>query len=86
MTGLTADGRFFAKEARKYAEDWISFYGEQIPTKVLVERVASVVHEYTIHAGYRPFGVAALIGGCDKDTYSLYCVEPTGAAVVFFCF
>ena len=83
ISGLTADGRFFAHEAQKQAEEWASFYGEAIPVRVLVNRVASVVHQYTIHHHLRPFGIAGLVGGFDKKGYSLYCIEPTGTAIVF---
>ena len=40
-------------------------YEEQIPTAQLVQRVATVMQEYTQSGGVRPFGVSLLIAGWD---------------------
>ena len=54
-------------------------YEEQIPTAQLVQRVATVMQEYTQSGGVRPFGVSLLIAGWD-DTGTI-----TDAAVLCHC-
>ena len=54
-------------------------YEEQIPTAQLVQRVATVMQEYTQSGGVRPFGVSLLIAGWD-DTgtfHQLFSVTQT---------
>lgn len=46
-SGLGPDYRVLVKKARKLAQQYILMYGEEIPTEQLVQRVASVMQEYT---------------------------------------
>ena len=46
-------------------QDYQLMYEEQIPTAQLVQRVATVMQEYTQSGGVRPFGVSLLIAGWD---------------------
>eukprot|EP00057_Strongylocentrotus_purpuratus_P031347 XP_784338.2 PREDICTED: proteasome subunit alpha type-2 [Strongylocentrotus purpuratus] len=69
------------RQARKLAQNYFLQYQEQIPTSQLVQRVASVMQEYTQKGGVRPFGVSLLVAGWDEDEarpYLFQC-DPSGA-------
>uniref|UniRef100_A0AAZ3PDA7 Proteasome subunit alpha type n=2 Tax=Oncorhynchus TaxID=8016 RepID=A0AAZ3PDA7_ONCTS len=65
--------------ARKLAQQYFLVYQEPIPTAQLVQRVASVMQEYTQSGGVRPFGVSLLIAGWDDDHPYLFQSDPSGA-------
>ncbi|MBZ3879949.1 Proteasome subunit alpha type-2 [Sciurus carolinensis] len=52
---------------------------EPIPTAQLVQRVASVMQEYTQSGGVRPFGVSLLICGWNEGRPYLFQSNPSGA-------
>uniref|UniRef100_A0A8C7T1K5 Proteasome subunit alpha type n=1 Tax=Oncorhynchus mykiss TaxID=8022 RepID=A0A8C7T1K5_ONCMY len=67
------------RRARKLAQQYFLVYQEPIPTAQLVQRVASVMQEYTQSGGVRPFGVSLLIAGWDEDRPYLFQSDPSGA-------
>merc|ERR1712168_761147 len=73
------DYRLMVRMARKQAQQYYLTYQEQIPTAQLVQRVASVMQEYTQSGGVRPFGVSLLIAGWDEDRPFLFQSDPSGA-------
>ncbi|XP_077970708.1 proteasome subunit alpha type-2-like [Styela clava] len=80
-SGMGPDYRVLVKKARKLAEAYNVTYQDSIPTAQLVQRVASVMQEYTQSGGVRPFGVSLLVCGWDKDQdrpYLFQC-DPSGA-------
>lgn len=46
-SGMGPDYRLLVKRARKMAQEYYLVYGQQIPTAQLVQRVATVMQEYT---------------------------------------
>eukprot|EP00298_Acanthocystis_sp_HF-20_P028539 c7297_g1_i2.p1 GENE.c7297_g1_i2~~c7297_g1_i2.p1 ORF type:complete len:266 (+),score=109.47 c7297_g1_i2:32-799(+) len=77
--GLVADGRQLINRARSEAEGYRSFYGKNVPTRLLAERVASYMHLFTLYGHVRPFGASLLIGSYNKnDGAELYLTEPSG--------
>lgn len=83
IAGLVADGRQIVNRARAESANYKSFYGLQIPTKVLCDRVANFAHLFTLYWWTRPFGTSALLGGYDRDGPQLYSIEPSGVAFRF---
>uniref|UniRef100_A0A672SWV6 Proteasome subunit alpha type-2-like n=1 Tax=Sinocyclocheilus grahami TaxID=75366 RepID=A0A672SWV6_SINGR len=85
-SGMGPDYRVLVRRARKLAQQYYLVYQEPIPTGQLVQRVASVMQEYT-QSGYvdngitcvRPFGVSLLIAGWDEDRPYLFQSDPSGA-------
>ncbi|GAB5568410.1 proteasome subunit alpha type-2 [Prionailurus iriomotensis] len=65
--------------ARKLAQQYYLVYQEPIPTAQLVQRVASVMQEYTQSGGVRPFGVSLLICGWNEGRPYLFQSDPSGA-------
>lgn len=45
----------------------------------MASRLAAYVHAYTLYGSVRPFGVATIVGGVDKDGPQLFMIEPSGA-------
>ncbi|KAK2096596.1 Proteasome subunit alpha type-2 [Saguinus oedipus] len=70
------DYRVLVHRARKLAQQYYLVYQEPIPTAQLVQRVASVMQEYTQSGGVRPFGVSLLICGWNEGRpYLFQCNE-----------
>ncbi|PIK47672.1 putative proteasome subunit alpha type-2-like [Apostichopus japonicus] len=80
-SGMGPDYRLLVRRARKIAQVYFLTYQEQIPTAQLVQRLASVMQEYTQTGGVRPFGVSLLVAGWDEDDQKpfLFQCDPSGA-------
>jgi len=78
-SGMGPDYRLLVKRARKIAQQYFLTYEEPIPTTQLVQKVASIMQEYTQSGGVRPFGVSLLIAGWDEDRPFLFQCDPSGA-------
>ncbi len=84
-SGMGPDYRLLVRRARKMAQDYQLTYESPIPTAQLVQRVATVMQEYTQSGGVRPFGVSLLICGWDEGDHGqpgkpfLFQCDPSGA-------
>ncbi|ESO94136.1 hypothetical protein LOTGIDRAFT_189380 [Lottia gigantea] len=80
-SGMGPDYRVLLTRARKLAQSYYLTYQEQIPTAQLVQRVATVMQEFTQSGGVRPFGVSLLMAGWDdfEEKPYLYQCDPSGA-------
>ncbi|XP_044772608.1 proteasome subunit alpha type-2-like [Neomonachus schauinslandi] len=78
-SGMGPDYRVLMHRARKLAEQYYLIYQEPIPTAQLVQKVASVMQEYTQSGGVRPFGVSLLICGWNEGRPDLFQSDPSGA-------
>ena len=78
-SGMGPDFRLLVKQARKIAQNYYLTYKEPIPVVQLVQRVATLMQEYTQTGGVRPFGVSLLICGWDNDRPYLFQCDPSGA-------
>ncbi|XP_055548067.1 proteasome subunit alpha type-2 [Wyeomyia smithii] len=78
-SGMGPDYRLLVKQARKIAQNYYLTYREPIPTSQLVQKIATVMQEYTQSGGVRPFGVSLLICGWDGDRPYLFQCDPSGA-------
>jgi 20S proteasome subunit alpha 2 len=78
-SGMGPDFRLLVSEARRIAVNYKLQYQEPIPTAQLVQRVASVMQEYTQKGGVRPFGVSLLVCGWNEDRPYLFQCDPSGA-------
>ncbi|MEM2905534.1 MAG: archaeal proteasome endopeptidase complex subunit alpha [Candidatus Bathyarchaeia archaeon] len=78
IVGLGADARVLIDQARLFAQSNRLTYDEPIDTEVLARRIADIKQIYTQHSGVRPFGVAMLFGGIDKDGPKLFVTLPGG--------
>jgi len=78
-SGMGPDYRVLVKRARRVAQQYQLMYGTEIPTSQLVQRLATVMQEYTQSGGVRPFGVSLLICGWDDGRPRLFQCDPSGA-------
>ncbi|PAV21277.1 20S proteasome subunit [Pyrrhoderma noxium] len=77
-SGLLADGRHLANQARQEASTYRDTYRSPTTLKVLADRLGLYVQAYTLYSSVRPFGSSALLGGVDKDGPELLVIEPSG--------
>lgn len=80
ICGLLSDGRVIVDQARDECERYKEFYGTEIPSKILADRLAQFVHLYTLHWHVRPFGCAILLAIYGD----LYMIEPSGVSYRYF--
>mmetsp|Transcript_10176 Transcript_10176/g.17691 ORF Transcript_10176/g.17691 Transcript_10176/m.17691 type:complete len:222 (+) Transcript_10176:129-794(+) len=78
VSGLQADARQIVNHARDEAASYLDFNGGPIPGSVLCDRVAGLMHAYTLYWYVRPFGASVLIANYAEDSPELYAVEPSG--------
>ncbi|KAI9581187.1 proteasome subunit alpha type-2 [Glossina fuscipes] len=78
-SGMGPDYRLLVKQARKLAQNYYLTYKEPIPVSQLVQRVATLMQEYTQTGGVRPFGVSLLVCGWDHNRPYLFQCDPSGA-------
>ncbi|CCH60455.1 hypothetical protein TBLA_0C06620 [Henningerozyma blattae CBS 6284] len=85
MSGLTADARSMIEHARTSAVTHNLYYDEDISVESLTQSVCDLALRFGEGASgeerlmSRPFGVALLIAGYDKDDgYQLFHAEPSG--------
>jgi 20S proteasome subunit alpha 7 len=83
LTGLAADARQLVNKARSEASEYRSFYGSEIPGRVLADRLAGHVHTNTLYWHSRPFGCAVLVASYDaEEGPQLHAIEPSGVCYV----
>ena len=85
LSGYAADARQLVNKARSEAAEYRSFYGSEIPGKVLSDRLAGHVHTNTLYWHARPFGCSVIIASYDDDQGpQLYSIEPSGVCYRYF--
>jgi 20S proteasome subunit alpha 7 len=80
VAGLVADGKEIVERARSEAAQYKQIYDEEIPPRVLAERIAMYVHAFTQYGSVRPFGATVLLAAYDPKTSkpSLFTIDPSG--------
>ena len=80
VAGLVADGKEIVERARDESAQYKNIYNEDIPPRVLAERIAMYVHAFTQYGSVRPFGSTVLLASVDPVTGSpsLYTIDPSG--------
>lgn len=90
FTGLVSDGRYLAGHARQECASYTKQYGQPIPGKILAQRLAMMMNQYTLYHQYRPLGVQLVIASYDKNdpsgtpSFGLNVVEPSGQTNEYF--
>jgi proteasome alpha subunit len=77
-SGLLADARILASQARVKAQINKITYGEPIDVWGLSRVIGDRMQLSTLYAGLRPFGVSFLVGGVDKSGAHLIETDPSG--------
>jgi len=84
VTGLAADARQIVNRGREEAKQYRGFYGTEIPSDTLCNRIAGFVHSHTLYWSARPFGASVLLSSYDKDGPALYMIDPSGISFKYF--
>lgn len=79
IAGLTADATILVNQSRLGSQRYFYKYQEPMPIEQVVKNVCNYKQAYTQYGGLRPFGVAFLFAGWDKNHgYQLYQTDPSG--------
>jgi 20S proteasome subunit alpha 4 len=79
FAGLTADARVLINKARVECQRYRLSMEDACSTEYISRSVAQIQQSYTQRGGRRPFGIATLIVGHDRDnTPHLYQTSPSG--------
>ncbi|MEM2954358.1 MAG: archaeal proteasome endopeptidase complex subunit alpha [Candidatus Nanoarchaeia archaeon] len=78
FSGYTSDARVLIKKARLFAQQYKLTYGESPDTEEVVKYISDIEQSFTQYGGIRPFGIAFLFGGFDKNGPVLFETDPSG--------
>lgn len=79
LAGLTSDANILIQELRATCQRYLYNYQEAMPVEQAVKDLCNYKQSYTQFGGLRPFGVAFLFAGWDKNYgFQLYQSDPSG--------
>eukprot|EP00922_Rhytidocystis_sp_ex-Travisia-forbesii_P003731 GHVS01005414.1.p1 GENE.GHVS01005414.1~~GHVS01005414.1.p1 ORF type:complete len:258 (-),score=39.86 GHVS01005414.1:189-962(-) len=85
MSGLMADARTLIDHARVESQHHFFVYNEPMAVQSCVEAIADLALDFSDASEgrrkkmmSRPFGVALLLGGVDREGPALWCTDPSG--------
>jgi len=84
VSGMMADARQIVNAARAESANHTAVYGGQIPGNMLSDKIAALLHMYTLYWYVRPFGSSVLIASYTADGPQLYTVETSGLSHRYF--
>ena len=64
--------------ARFFAQSNRLIYDEPVDVEGVAKNLADMAQQFTQYAGVRPFGVALILAGVDKNGSALYLTDPSG--------
>ena len=76
--GILSDARILISHIRVSAQQHRVTYDSSIDVESVIREIADIQQQYTQHPGVRPFGVALMIAGCNKNEGKLYTSDITG--------
>lgn len=77
--GILSDARILIQRAQMSAQQHRVMYDSPINTETIVKELADIKQNFTQYGGARPFGIAMLMCGVDKDNKAnLYITDVTG--------
>lgn len=83
-SGLLADARVLVDYARSIALTHRFLYDEPIDVEVLTKDICNLKQQYTQFGGARPFGVALLVAGVDRQGPKLFQTDPGGVYLGYY--
>ena len=79
--GYLPDARTQVDQARFFAQSNRLIYDEPVDVEGVAKNIADMAQQFTQYAGVRPFGVALILAGVDKNGASLYLTDPSGTYI-----
>eukprot|EP01129_Flabellula_baltica_P003096 TRINITY_DN12942_c0_g1_i1.p2 TRINITY_DN12942_c0_g1~~TRINITY_DN12942_c0_g1_i1.p2 ORF type:complete len:258 (-),score=63.49 TRINITY_DN12942_c0_g1_i1:806-1579(-) len=83
-SGMWSDSRQIVNRSMSEAKQYRDFYDDDIPIRMLNERISSFYQVYTLYSFVRPFGCAMIFGGVDRKGPQLYKVGPSGVSYGYY--
>ena len=79
--GYIPDARTQVDHARFFAQSNRLIYDEPVDVEGVAKNIADMAQQFTQYAGVRPFGVALILAGVDKNGAALYLTDPSGTYI-----
>ena len=79
--GYIPDARTQVDHARFFAQSNRLIYDEPVDVEGVAKNIADMAQQFTQYAGVRPFGVALILAGVDKNGASLFLTDPSGTYI-----
>jgi proteasome alpha subunit len=76
--GILSDARVLIERARITSQQNRVTYDSPIDVEEVIREIANTKQQFTQYGGARPFGVAILVGGVERDQPKLYSSDITG--------
>jgi proteasome alpha subunit len=81
--GYIPDARVQVDHARVMAQSNRLVYDEAADVETIAKNIADLAQQFTQYAGVRPYGVALIIGGVDKNGGSIFTTDPSGTYLAY---
>ncbi|HEU4469044.1 MAG TPA: archaeal proteasome endopeptidase complex subunit alpha [Nitrososphaeraceae archaeon] len=79
--GYIPDARTQVDLARFFAQSNRLIYDEPVYVEAVAKNLADMAQQFTQYAGVRPYAVALILAGVDKNGTSLYQTDPSGTYI-----
>jgi proteasome alpha subunit len=79
--GYIPDARTQVDHARFFAQSNRLIYDEPVDVEGVAKNIADMAQQFTQYAGVRPFGVALILAGVDKNGANLFLTDPSGTYI-----
>jgi proteasome alpha subunit len=83
VAGYIPDGRAQVDQARFFAQSTRLIYDEPVDVEAVAKNLADMAQQYTQFAGARPYAVALILAGVDKNGFSLFQTDPSGTFIPY---
>ena len=81
--GYIPDARSQVDNARFFSQSNQLIYDEPVDVATVAKHLADQCQQFTQYAGVRPFGVALILGGLNKDGPHLFLTDPSGTYIEY---
>ncbi|MCZ6613104.1 MAG: archaeal proteasome endopeptidase complex subunit alpha [Thaumarchaeota archaeon] len=82
-SGYIPDARIQVDQARVIAQSNRLVYDDEVDVETVARKLADLNQQFTQYAGVRPFGVALILGGSDRNGGVLYMTDPSGTYISY---
>ena len=81
--GYIPDARVQVDNARYFSQSNKLTYDEPVEIETVAKHIADQNHQFTQYSGVRPYGVALIIAGVDKNGSNVFIIDPSGTFVSY---
>ena len=81
--GYIPDARSQVDNARFFSQSNKLIYDEEVEVETVAKHLADQCQQFTQYAGVRPFGVALILGGVNKNKPYLFLTDPSGTYISY---